>query len=109
MAVGSAERPAGAPGHRAREALLVREQGRAAAVGDAVTQANMADERDRGEEGPGVRGGVQERVKGRETELRRGADTRAWAAQRRAARFNLGLNRNQNSNETKLISNSFII
>jgi hypothetical protein len=96
------------PGHRARVAPLVCEHGRAAAVGDAVTQANMADERDRGEAGPGVSGGVQERVKGRETALQRGADTRAWAAQRRAARFKLGLNRNQNSNETKLISNSFI-
>jgi hypothetical protein len=87
---------------------LVREQGRAAAIGDAVTQANMADERDTGEAGPGVSGGVQEREKGRETGLQRGADTRASAAQRRAARFKLSLNQNQNSNETKLISNSFI-
>jgi hypothetical protein len=37
----------------------------------------------------------------------RGINTRAQAAQRRAAWFKLGLNQNQNSNETKLISNSF--
>jgi hypothetical protein len=30
----------------------VHEQGRTVAVGDAVTKANMADERDRGEAGP---------------------------------------------------------
>jgi hypothetical protein len=47
-----------APGHRARVAPLVHEHGRAAAVGDAVTQVNVADERDRGEAGPGVSGGV---------------------------------------------------
>jgi hypothetical protein len=87
----------------------VREQGRAAAVGDAVTQANMGDERDQGEAGPGVSSGVQERAKGRETGLQRGAVTWAWVAQRRAARFKLSLNQNQNSNETKLISNSFIL
>jgi hypothetical protein len=87
----------------------VREQGRAAAIGDVVTQANMADERDRGEAGPGVSSGVQERAKGRETGLRRGAIMRTWVVQRQAARFKLGLNRNQNSNEMKLISNSFIL
>jgi hypothetical protein len=69
----------------------------------------MADERDRGEAGPGVSGGVRERVKGRETEQRWGTDTWAWAAQRRAKRFNLCLNRNQNSNEMKLISNYFTV
>jgi hypothetical protein len=52
MAVDSVGRLAVAPGHRAQVAPLVHEQGRAAAVGDAVTQANMADERDRGEAGP---------------------------------------------------------
>jgi hypothetical protein len=87
----------------------VHEQGRAAAVGNVVTQANMADERDRGEAGPGVSSGVQERAKGRETGRQRGAVTRAWVAQHRAARFKLGLNQNQNSNEMKLISNSFIL
>jgi hypothetical protein len=80
MVVSSAEWPAGALSHRVRVAPLVREQGRAAAVGDAVTPANMADERDRGEAGPGVRSGVQERAKRRETGLWWGADTRAWVA-----------------------------
>jgi hypothetical protein len=52
MAVDSVGRPAAAPSQRARVAPLVHEQGRAAAVGDAVTQVNMADERDRGKAGP---------------------------------------------------------
>jgi hypothetical protein len=101
--------PAAAPGHRARVAPLPHEQGRAAALGEVVTRANVANERDRGEAGPGVNGGLQERAKGRETGWRWGADTWDWAAQLRAAWFKLGLNRNQNSNEMKLISNSFII
>jgi hypothetical protein len=109
MAVGSAGRLAAAPSHRGRVAPLLRKQGRAAIIGDAVTQANVADKRYRGEAGPGVSSGVWERAKGRETRRRRGADTWAWVAQHRAARFKLGLNRNQNSNETKLISNSFIL
>jgi hypothetical protein len=104
MAVGSVGWPAAAPGHRARVALLSREQGRAVALGEAVTRANVANERDRGEAGLGVNGGVQERANGRETGWRSGANTWDWAAW-----FKLGLNRNQNSNETKLISNSFII
>jgi hypothetical protein len=48
----SVGRPAAAPSHRAQVAPLVQEQGRAAAIRDAVTQANMLDERDRGEAGP---------------------------------------------------------
>jgi hypothetical protein len=72
----SVGQPAAAPGHRAQVAPLVHEQGRAAAVRDAVTQANMLDERDRGE-ADRVNGGVQERAKGRETGRRRGANT--WA------------------------------
>jgi hypothetical protein len=89
------------PGRQARVALLPREQGRATAVGDAAMRANEADKRDRGEAGPGVSSGVG-REKGREAGRRQGAEMRA-----RAARFKLDLNRNQNSNETKLISNSF--
>jgi hypothetical protein len=89
------------PGRQARVALLPREQGRVAAVGDAAMRANEADKQDRGEAGPGVSSGVG-REKGREAGRRQGADMRA-----RAARFKLDLNRNQNSNETKLISNSF--
>jgi hypothetical protein len=61
----------------------------------------------RGEAGHGVSGGVHERAKRREAGWRWGTDTWARVAQRWAARFKLGLNRNQNSNETKLISNSF--
>jgi hypothetical protein len=61
----------------------------------------------RGEAGPGVSDGVHERAKRREAGRRWGTDTWARAAQRWAARFKFGLNRNQNSNETKLISNSF--
>jgi hypothetical protein len=109
MAVGSVGRPAAAPGHRERVAPLSREQGRALALGDAVTRANVANEQERGEAGPGLNGGVQERAKGRETGWRWGTDTWDWVAHRGAAWFKLGLNRNQNSNETKLISNSIII
>jgi hypothetical protein len=104
MAVGSMGWSAATPSHRARVALLSHEQGRAVALGKAVTQANVANEQDRGEAGPGVNGGMQERANGRETGWWWGADIWDWAAW-----FKLGLNRNQNSNETKLISNSFII
>jgi hypothetical protein len=62
MAVDSVGRPAAAPGHRARVAPLPHEQGRAVALGEVVMRANVANERDRGEAGPGVNGGVQERA-----------------------------------------------
>jgi hypothetical protein len=76
MAVGSVGRPAATLGHRAHVALLSREQGRA-----------VANEQDRGEAGPGVNSGMQERANGRETGWRWGADTWDWAAW-----FKLGLN-----------------
>jgi hypothetical protein len=65
-----------------------------------------ANAQDRGEVGPCVRSGVQERAKRREVGRWQGADMQARAAQCRAAQFKLGLNRNQNSCETKLILNS---
>jgi hypothetical protein len=74
-------------------------------VGNAGEGTRAADAWDRGEARPGVSDGVREGAKEREAGWWRGADTRARAAQRRVARFKLGLNRNQNSNETKLISN----
>jgi hypothetical protein len=67
----------------------------------------MADLWDRGEAETGVSGGVRERAKRRVVGQRWGTDMRAWVAQHWAAWFKLGLNRNQNSNETKLISNFF--
>jgi hypothetical protein len=75
MAVNSVGWSAAAPGYRARVAPLPRAQGRVVALGEAVTRANVANERDRGKVGPGVNGGVQERAKGRETGWRWGADT----------------------------------
>jgi hypothetical protein len=78
-------------------------------IGDVGEGTRAADARDRGEVGPGVSGGERERVKRIEAGRRWGTNTRARAAQRRAAWFKLGLNRNENSNETKLISTSFKI
>jgi hypothetical protein len=118
--VGSAGRLAAAPGRRAQAAPLPREQGRATCLGDmggCRCRANRggqhawatraADARDWGEERPGDSGVVRERAKKTEAGQRRGSDMRARAAQRLAAQFKLGLSRNQNSNEIKLISNSF--
>jgi hypothetical protein len=64
-------------GRMACAAPLLGEQGRAAAVGDVATWVNVANERDRGEVGPDVSGGVQERVKRKEAGQQWGADT--WA------------------------------
>jgi hypothetical protein len=108
------------PSRRAQAAPLPRKQGRATCLGDmggCRCRANRggqhawatraADARDWGEERPGDSGVVRERAKKTEAGQRRGSDTRARAAQRLAARFKLCLSRNQNSNEIKLISNSF--
>jgi hypothetical protein len=106
VAVSSAGRPVVAPGHRAWAAPLPREQGNVTAMGDAVTWANTADKRDQGEAGSGVCGGVRESEgeRGRAAEGRRhtgpGSTALGGAVQ---TRFEL----NPNSNETKMISNSF--
>jgi hypothetical protein len=94
-AVGSAGRPVVAPSHRAQALPLPRKLGRAVGMDDADEGTRVADARDWGEAGPSVSGGVRGRTKRREAWRWRVVDTRARAAQRRAVRFKLGLNRNQ--------------
>jgi hypothetical protein len=95
-------RSAAAPGRRARAVPLPREQGR---VADAATRANVADEWDRGEAGPGGSGRVRGRRRESEAGRLWGADTRPRAAQCRAARFKPDFKQILNSN----VSNKFQI
>jgi hypothetical protein len=82
--VGSAGRPTSAPDHWARATLLLREQGRAAGVGEG---ARAADVWDQGEMWDPVSVAGCRSVKGSKARRWQGADTRARAAQRRATRF----------------------
>jgi hypothetical protein len=105
-AVGSTGWPAAAPNHRAWAAPLPREQGRAAGIGDTGEGMRVADTRDRCEAGPGVNGGVRESEGERDRAMvghrhtGPGGTARGGVVQTR-------YEPDRNSNETKMILNSF--